>query len=169
MKKRYILAIVFGVLVLATAIAIFGFSSETGDKSGGRSDKVIDIIARIVIKDYEDMTSSEKSQIIRKFAYPVRKSAHVAEYAILSAFVAVFVWVFTSKWYFTLTIPSVFSFLFATCDELVLQRATSGRSGQFSDVLIDIIGIVIGTLAVYAFMRFYWRGARVKANENKNS
>ena len=169
MKKRYILAIIFGVLVLATAIAIFGFSSETGDKSGGRSDKVIDIIAHVFIKDYDEMTPAEKQQIIRKFAYPVRKMAHVAEYAILSAFVAVFVWVFTSKWYFTLTIPSVFSFLYAICDELVFQRATSGRTGQFSDVLIDLIGIVIGTFAVYAFMRFYWRGARVRANENKSA
>lgn len=169
MKKRYILAIIFGVLVFATAIAIFGFSSETGDKSGGRSDKVIDFIANIIIRDYDEMTPAQKAQIIRKFAYPVRKSAHIAEYAILSAFIAVFVWVFTSKWYYTITIPSVFSFLFAMCDELILQRSTSGRSGQFSDVLIDLIGIVLGTLAVYLFMRFYWRGARLKSDANKNS
>ena len=169
MKKRYILAIVFGVLVLVTAIAIFGFSSETGDKSGGRSDKVIDFIANIIISDYKDMTPMERTHIIRKFAYPVRKGAHIAEYAILSAFVAVFIWVFTSKAYLTLTIPFVFSFGFAMCDELVLQRATSGRSGQFSDVLIDLVGIILGTAAVYLFMRFYWRGARVRKNEDNNS
>ena len=169
MKKRYILGIIFGILIIATVIAIFSFSSENGTESGGRSDKVIDILAHIFIRDYENMSASEKAAIVRRFAYPVRKGAHIAEYAMLSAFVAVFIWVFTSKSIFTLTLPVIISFALAMSDELILQRSTAGRSGKFSDVLIDLIGMVIGTVAVYAFMKFYWRGKRRKRNENKQA
>ena len=165
MKKRYILAILFGVLILVTAILIFSFSSESGEKSGGRSDKVIDILANVFIRDYKNMSDAQKSEIIDKLAYPVRKGAHIVEYAILSAFVAVFVWVFTDKAYLTLTIPVACPFAYAMFDELVLQRATSGRSGKFEDALIDLIGIIIGVFLVYAFMRFYWRGKRRRKNE----
>ena len=169
MKKRYILGIVFGILIIATAIAIFSFSSETGTESGGRSDKVIDILAHILIPDYDSMSAGEKAAIVRKFAYPVRKGAHIAEYAMLSAFVAVFIWVFTSKSVFTLTLPVLISFALAMSDELILQRSTAGRSGKFSDVLIDLIGMIIGTVAVYLFMRFYWRGKRRRPNEDNKA
>lgn len=169
MKKRYILGIVFGILIIATVIAIFSFSSENGVESGGRSDKVIDILANILISDYDSMSASEKAAIIRKFAYPVRKGAHIAEYALLSAFVAVFVWVFTSKSIFTISLPIIVSFLLGMSDELILQRSTSGRSGKFSDVMIDFIGILLGTAAVYLFMRFYWRGKRRRHNEDNKA
>ena len=160
MKKKIIMAVIFSVLIILTASIIASFSSETGEVSGGRSDKIIEMIAKVIISDYDSLPQSEKTQIKNDLAIPVRKCAHISEYALLSAFVASLVWVYTDKSKYTLTISSVMSFCFALCDELILQRATEGRSGRFKDTLIDLVGILIGTFAVYVFIKLYWRSKK---------
>ena len=160
MKKKIIMAVIFALLIIITASFIASFSSETGEVSGGRSDKIIEMIAKVTISDYDSLSSSEKTQIKNDLAIPVRKCAHISEYAILSAFVACLVWVYTDKSKYTLTISTSLSFVFALFDELVLQRATEGRSGRFKDTLIDLVGIIIGTLAIYIFIKLYWRSQK---------
>ena len=160
MKKKIIMAVIFSLLIIITASFIASFSSETGEVSGGRSDKVIEMIAKVTVRDYDSLPHSEKTQIKNDLAIPVRKCAHISEYAILSAFVASLVWVYTDKSKYTLTISTLLSFVFALFDELVLQRATDGRSGRFKDTLIDLVGIVIGTFAIYVFIKLYWRSQK---------
>ena len=160
MKKKIIMAVIFSLLIIITASFIASFSSETGEVSGGRSDKIIEMIAKVTVRDYDSLSHSEKTQIKNDLAIPVRKCAHISEYAILSAFVASLVWVYTDKSKYTLTISTLLSFVFALFDELVLQRATDGRSGRFKDTLIDLVGIVIGTVAIYIFIKLYWRSQK---------
>ena len=157
MKKKIIIASIFCILIIFTAIAIASFSSETGEISGGRSDKIIEIMARAVTKDYDSLTPAQKYAIKESLAIPVRKCAHICEYALLAALVAALVWVYTEKSRYTLSISIILPFCFALCDELILQRATAGRSGRFGDTLIDLVGITGGTIAVYTFVKFYWR------------
>lgn len=165
-RNRYIYTCIVGTLIIIMAVLIFVFSAENGEVSGERSDGVIDIIAKIFIPDYDEMSTLEKMEITRKMGYHVRKCMHVAEYTLLTALVALFVWGFTYKMQFTLPIPICFSFMFAMCDELILQRSTQGRSGQFVDVLIDFIGMVIGTFAVFLIMTLIKRRREEKLNEN---
>lgn len=160
MKKKIIMAVIFSLLILLTAIFIAGFSSENGEISGGRSDKIIEMIAKVITRDYDTLTKSQKDAIKLDLATPVRKCAHICEYALLSAFIAALIWVYTDKSKYTLTISTSLSFVFALFDELVLQRATEGRSGRFKDTLIDLVGIVIGTLAIYIFIKLYWRSQK---------
>lgn len=149
MKKRYIFSIIIGILVLLVAVIIFSFSSESGEVSGSRSDGVLDFIAGIFIDDYEEMSDAARGEIRARLGYPVRKAAHIAEYTLLSLLVALFVHTITDRKYLVFSIPIAFSFLFAMCDELILQRGISGRSGQFVDVLIDMIGMVAGTVIAF--------------------
>ena len=53
MKKKIIMAVIFSLLIIITASFIASFSSETGEVSGGRSDKIIEMIAKVTISDYD--------------------------------------------------------------------------------------------------------------------
>lgn len=170
MKKRYIFSIIIGILIVLMAVIIFSFSSESGDVSGSRSDGVIDFIANIFIDDYEEMSDAARQSVREKLGYPVRKAAHITEYTIFSFLTALFVHTITDKKYFVFPIPIAFSFAFAMCDELIMQRRTVGRSGQFVDVLIDMIGMLAGTVIAFwiAYIVKSKFGSGVSSDESKD-
>lgn len=74
----------------------------------------------------------------------IRKAAHVVAFAIFSFLLLFALWNTTKirKWHIIL-ISLIGSFLFACSDELH-QMYTGGRSPQFTDVMIDMVGTSIG-------------------------
>ncbi len=80
--------------------------------------------------------------------YLIRKIAHFAEYAVLGALLFGAVGVRHGLWF-----PPCFGLLAALADETI-QLLSDGRSGQVSDVWLDLAGflarwIVITLIAVY--------------------
>ena len=72
-------------LLVVWIIVIFSFSNQSGEESSGISDKVGAKIVNFV----DDLASinwsiEEKNEAIAKIAYPIRKMAHMFEYAILA-------------------------------------------------------------------------------------
>lgn len=70
-------------LTLLWMIFIFFMSSANQQESDYQSDTVIDVICSTFINDYDDMTSEEKLVLQERLTFPVRKAAHMTEYAIL--------------------------------------------------------------------------------------
>lgn len=78
-------------------------------------------------------------QVIEKWNYPLRKVAHASEYFVFTILILVVLknsGVSGVKMY---VIASIICFIYSCTDEYH-QTFVNGRTGQFSDVLIDTLG-----------------------------
>lgn len=137
MKKT----ISFIVLIL-WMIVIFSFSSANANKSTGTSDKVI--TAMIEIKDKitnNETPNNEKEIIVKNSSFYIRKIAHITEYLILGFLMFNLLKQYSvTNIYYAICLSILYS-----CTDEFHQLFISGRSGSIRDVLIDSIGILIGT------------------------
>lgn len=130
--------------MLATMIGIFALSSQDGTESGNLSKWLAESgFGRFLLKFLPPLTGEGAELDIRKYA-------HIGEYTMLSLFSGLF---FVELLEERVPKHSLFPtlllcFLFACSDEFH-QTLISGRAGQFSDVLVDMIGVVLGVLLSY--------------------
>ena len=119
-------------------ILIFMFSHQTGSESSGLSSQIV-----LWIQTYLHIPISE---------FIVRKAAHMSEYAILALFTyyALIKIAFNKRIIFQITF--LISFLYACSDEFH-QLFISGRSGQFTDIIIDSTGCLIMLLFLYLWQK----------------
>lgn len=123
-------------------IVIFSFSSADANKSTGTSDKVITTMIEIKDKITDQETPiSEKEIIVKNSSFYVRKIAHITEYLILGILMFNALKQFNIlNIYYAIILCVLYS-----CTDEFHQLFINGRSGSFRDVLIDTIGILLGT------------------------
>ena len=121
-------------------IFIFIMSNTNGNDSSSQSNFFANIILQFIHIDKETLT------------FLIRKLAHMSEYAILALFTyyALIKIAFNKRIIFQITF--LISFLYACSDEFH-QLFISGRSGQFTDVLIDSTGCLIMLLFLYLWQK----------------
>lgn len=137
MKKT----ISFIVLIL-WMIVIFSFSSADANKSTGTSDKVITTMIEIKDKITNNETpNNEKEIIVKNSSFYIRKIAHITEYLILGFLMFNLLKQYSvTNIYYAIGLSILYS-----CTDEFHQLFISGRSGSIRDILIDSIGILIGT------------------------
>lgn len=137
MKKT----ISFIVLIL-WMIVIFSFSSADANKSTGTSDKVITTMIEIKDKITNNETpNNEKEIIVKNSSFYIRKLAHITEYLILGFLMFNLLKQYSvTNIYYAIGLSILYS-----CTDEFHQLFISGRSGSIRDILIDSIGILIGT------------------------
>ena len=137
MKKT----ISFIVLIL-WMIVIFSFSSADANKSTGTSDKVITTMIEIKDKITNNETpNNEREIIVKNSSFYIRKIAHITEYLILGFLMFNLLKQYSvTNIYYAIGLSILYS-----CTDEFHQLFISGRSGSIRDVLIDSIGILIGT------------------------
>lgn len=137
MKKT----ISFIVLIL-WMIVIFSFSSADANKSTSTSDKVITTMIEIKDKITNNETSNnEKEIIVKNSSFYIRKLAHITEYLILGFLMFNLLKQYgVTNIYYAIGLSILYS-----CTDEFHQLFISGRSGSIRDILIDSIGILIGT------------------------
>lgn len=115
-------------------------SNTNGNDSSSQSNFFANIILQFINIDKETLT------------FLIRKLAHMSEYAILALFTyyALIKIAFNKRIIFQITF--LISFLYACSDEFH-QLFISGRSGQFTDVLIDSTGCLIMLLFLYLWQK----------------
>lgn len=135
--------------VILWAAVIFRFSSQQGATSSGVSGKVCYAIAT----EYNNLSHKELSEAqIRTIAdgiqFPVRKAAHMSEYALLA------LWVFNALCAFGVeggrkryALSILLVAAYASTDE-IHQLFIPGRSGRVWDVLIDTSGGLVMLLLI---------------------
>lgn len=128
-------------------IFIFIMSNTNGNDSSSQSNFFANIILQFINIDKETLT------------FLIRKVAHMSEYAILALFTyyALIKIAFNKRIIFQITF--LISFLYACSDEFH-QLFISGRSGQFTDVLIDSTGCLIMLLFLYL-----WKKRKNESND----
>ena len=136
-NKRLVLA---WTLLILWMLFIFIMSSFNGVMSSNQSGSIATLIYNIFnIRDTE------------KVSFIVRKCAHVSEFFILGILVINLVSKYNVKHiYFISFIVCV---LYASSDEFH-QLFVPGRSGQVTDVLIDMIGVILG-LSIYCLIKYF--------------
>lgn len=136
------------ILIIVWMGLIFAFSADNGVQSDKKSNG---IILTIVEAFYDrELTNDEKEKWIDYLVVPVRKGAHLSIYLVLGILIFSFLLEFMKNNYKSMLLSIGISFLYACSDE-VHQLFVSGRSGRFSDVLIDTIGAVIGVF-IFSFI-----------------
>ena len=121
---------------------IFSFSSADANKSTGTSDKVITTMIEIKDKITNNETpNNEKEIIVKNSSFYIRKIAHITEYLILGFLMFNLLKQYSvTNIYYAIGLSILYS-----CTDEFHQLFINGRSGSIRDVLIDSIGILIGT------------------------
>lgn len=139
-----------GILVLGWMFLIGSFSAQNGGESGNLSAKAADKV--VLVEEWvkgKPYPEAERWRKIRNMQFPLRKLAHMTEYACLALLLT---------WHL-LTYPGLrrgpfgrllalafgLAVLYAATDEFH-QLFVPGRSGQLKDVCIDGAGALLGVL-----------------------
>lgn len=130
------------IVLILWMIVIFSFSSADANKSTGTSDKVITTMIEIKDKITNNETpNNEKEIIVKNSSFYIRKLAHITEYLILGFLMFNLLKQYSvTNIYYAIGLSILYS-----CTDEFHQLFISGRSGSIRDVLIDSIGILIGT------------------------
>lgn len=123
-------------------VIIFLLSSMDGESSTSSSKGIIGTtIKNIFITVNNPLSESELANITENLNYPLRKLMHITEYFILTILVirALLANNVTGKKLFALSF--IIPYLYSCTDEF--HQTFVGRTGQFTDTLIDSIGIII--------------------------
>lgn len=141
--------IISWLLVIIWMGVIFWFSSMDSDLSNNRSKTTINKVIESTVKktNATGITDTHPSDdkitsIVEKLNKPLRKCAHATVYFVLALLLINALTVSKVSLKKTLIITLIVCFLYACTDEYH-QTFVKGRTGQFSDVLIDTTGALI--------------------------
>lgn len=152
--KNKLITIIFILLTVGLTVFIFFNSLTVGTESAKQSGYFVNIVSGIAGKFNITVERDTLSLIIRKLG-------HFSEYFALAvaASCAVISGLKKKIW---IAVSPVYCFIVAVCDEFIMQSITEGRSPQWTDVLIDLGGAVLATLAVSAAASF------IKSKKTRN-
>ena len=148
MKKKVLLFI----LVFAWMGLIFYFSAQNSEVSTNQSRGIID---KTNLVD-NNKTEIEKEAQMKYLDTHFRKTAHAGVFLVLCVLVCFLIKEYTLDIRKILIFSFIICFLYACSDE-IHQLYVFGRSGEFKDVLIDSIGIIIGLLIFYLSGLKIWK------------
>lgn len=137
-KKKLIL----WILIFVWMITIFMFSAQNGDESSELSQG---FLRTFILRFTPDNISED---IVNMMEYIIRKCAHMTEYAVFGilVFYQIKLYRLFEKEWNRIVMAVICVMIYASTDE-IHQLFVGGRSGRFTDVLIDTAGGFIGILA----------------------
>ena len=132
---------------------IMGFSSDTGEESGGLSKAILRVILKLIgyggDMSADDMGQSDAFLFYEKI---LRKSAHMFEYAVLALLAWALIYSIR-KLHRSLSYLAglAAAFIVGMIDE-TNQMSVAGRTGTYKDVLWDMGGALIAMVITYVVM-----------------
>lgn len=143
-KKIKLGTVFLWVIVFLWLILIFALSAQLADQSADVSKKVAEtIIERIAWVFHIDIDTETITSLAKQFDHLVRKYAHGSIYFVLGGLVIMTLIKSGIRGFRAYVLTIVFCLFYAVTDEMH-QLFVPGRSGQISDILIDIAGAVFG-------------------------
>ena len=145
-KRDWILLIIFLILAVAINVYIIYHACLNGARSSETSQGVVEV-SEEVVNTIKPGTITEANY--DDFATFIRKAfGHFGLFAISGLFssLATYFLIKDTKWYtkgLGIGISFIFGFLLALTTEII-QLNVPGRSGEFTDVLIDTTGYTLG-------------------------
>ena len=144
--KLIIIRIILSILILTNFIAIFGFSEQNGEQSTSLSRNItLDVLN--TFGDYnEPLTETQEVQVLN-VEHIIRKLAHFTIYTILGLLLMSLTETFDFTNKKRLLLSVLIGFIYACLDEFH-QSFTAGRTPLITDVFIDTLGVIVGSLIV---------------------
>ena len=147
--NKTVMRLILGIMLAGWMIIIFWFSNQPATESS----EISGTISYRLVEDTDEifnwgLTTDQIGNIAGNIEYPIRKAAHMTEYAIFSIFVMIALIVDGIKGVRIPVISAVIAIAFAATDEFH-QTFVPGRYGCVLDVLIDVAGSIIGLIIVY--------------------
>ena len=147
--------LLISLLLIFQMLFIFPMSSFGSDSSTAQSSQIIQVLHQV----FPNLSSRTSELDASTLTFIVRKTAHFTEYGILFYF------------FYRQTLPQknglqlfilaiLSSFLYACTDE-IHQLFVPGRSGQFTDILVDTLGASFGC-AFLAFSNYLRRALQAR-------
>lgn len=141
------------VVILLWCGIIFYASSRTSGESNSKSKKIVFETVKITAKVTNKINltkidlSNDKwaNDMVKKLNKPFRKICHASVYFILSVLIIFGLKTFNVDIKKAMLISIGICFLYSLTDEFH-QLFVSGRTGQFSDCLIDTLGATLGAI-----------------------
>lgn len=133
-------------------VVIFSFSARPAEQSTGDSRWAGHMIGQLFVPGFEDWSDKEQEAFAEKVDYPVRKTAHAMEYAVLGLLTAGAYIRRGTSIRKGILVPWGIAALYAASDEFH-QLFVPGRSGQVSDVVLDSAGVLAGVLLLAGIRR----------------
>jgi VanZ family protein len=135
------------VLTICVMIMIYDFSRQNAERSDHTSGFISNAIISVLYPDYAAETPARRQDIYDNVQHVVRKCAHFSEYTLLGLMLRLCL----ESWFghrmkkrYGLMLPAVIGgVLYAGTDEWH-QRNIDGRSGQWTDILLDGFGVMFG-------------------------
>lgn len=141
MKNIKKICVWFPALVII--MFIFGFSQQNGEQSMGLSYRISEVLVDIADSIHLiDMKWNNRAHAIEQMQIPLRKAAHMTEFALLGFSVYFALKYDEISYKYTKYMTFAIVFFVASFDELH-QLLISGRHGSFVDVIIDMCGCLI--------------------------
>lgn len=126
--------------------AIFFFSSQTGSESGELSYHVTyKVVEKGSSAIHKELSEEEKRNYTDRLHHPIRKLAHMGEYAFLAMTVCLPLYVYGMRGISLVLFSFLLSVAFAAGDEFH-QSMVAGRGPAIKDVGFDSIGITVGLI-----------------------
>lgn len=150
-------------LIVFWMIIIYVFSGMNGNESHSKSKSFLKkIIKQNTISTSVDEPESPNensksnengSKLLNELDNPIRKVAHAGEYCILAILIMILIFHIKKYKKFKYNIVGlIICFLYACTDEFH-QNFVDGREAQFSDVLVDTLGAVIGITILWIIIK----------------
>ena len=153
--KKLLYRLVTGALLLCWMCTIFRFSAQPAVQSekvsGGVAYRVVEAYCQIFHVAY---TEEEMEIHAEAIDYPIRKAAHMTEYAVLGIYAFLCLIGYEQKKKIIYPASLLIAVLYATSDE-IHQLYVPGRAGRFSDVCIDMSGAALGLLLVFVLQKIW--------------
>ena len=141
--------LITGVLLVGWMVVIFCFSAQPAPESSAVSGtvayRIVDTTDRMLQMELSGGQILSYAEILDD---PIRKAAHMTEYAILGLLSFAFLTSMGKKGKGAYLMALGIAVAYATTDEFH-QLFVQGRSGRFTDVCIDTTGAVIGLFLLY--------------------
>lgn len=151
--KQNLYRMITGILTVAWMCVIFAFSSQPSTESG----KVSGGFCSYLVENVNDlfhlhMSGEQMLSFAEEIEYPVRKAAHMSEYAVLGLLSFAFCHGFAKREKQCYVTATIMAFLYACTDEFH-QYFVPGRSAEFKDVCIDTAGALAGLMILYFILK----------------
>ena len=145
--------LLISLLLIFQMLFIFTMSSFGSDSSNAQSGQIIQVLRQV----FPNLSSRASDLDASTLTFIVRKTAHFTEYAILGIlFYLLYRQILPQKNGLRLFILAILSSFLYACTDEIHQLFVPGRSGQFTDVLVDTLGASFGCL-ILAFSNYLRR------------
>lgn len=151
--------LLISLLLVFQMLFIFTMSSFGSDSSNAQSGQIIQVLRQV----FPSLSSHTSGLDASALTFIVRKTAHFTEYAILGIlFYFFYRQILPQKNGLRLFVLAILSSFLYACTDEIHQLFVPGRSGQFTDVLVDTLGAFCGCLLLLAIRRLRkaWRARR---------